>query len=346
MRLLRNNEEDARVLHDVDLLVQQFGVSGDDAGEVPEADGEIEAVAAHAPPPGSIEAIEDPFVRRAVRTSVHVRRYFPFYAGAALWLFAMLLIQPVGRDGGTEAAAPASFPRGAIASTPAEPALIDAAPSGDIGATSGAGGGFSFESVPDRSDFAAGGSSGSSTGSDFASSSDFESGGFDSGSFDSGGFETPAIEVEDEPEPLRITKSGYSSRTAGPLEQPPPGEGLPVGTVAGQPSKRSFIGLSGDETILRLKLIDDKSNVNASGAAVRACPIVADDWKAERGQPFAAQPPFSEPCVDGKRGDDGVFSFDLSSYGKPGSLAGFALIPRDAATESFNITFDPKTVTG
>jgi hypothetical protein len=114
-----------------------------------------------------------------------------------------------------------------------------------------------------------------------------------------------------------------------------------VAAVGGQPTKRSFVQLSGDETVLRLALVDDPSNVGAEQAIVKACPIVVDDWAAARGQAFEAQPAFSEPCVTGVRGADGTFAFDLSSFGEPGAASGFALVPASGATDSFNLTFDP-----
>ena len=348
MRLTRSND-DPRVMRDLEFLAEQYG-PGDapalppretdaaedaavvGAGDAAGAGAGVAVAAAPATP------FDDPFVDRFVRVSVHVRRFLPYYLGAAMWIFVMLLIQPRA-DTKDEFDAFNAFPAETTGLAPAAqsaesafPDEVDSAPFADIGATPSASGAFTFEPAPAVADT-------------------FTSGGFDAGSSE---FSTAPIDegAEDSPlvadsDPLTIVKSGYSSATAGtPLEQEPPGNGLPVAAAAGQVAKRSFVGLAGDETILKLKLVDDPSNLGAEQAVVRACPIVVEEWQGARGQAMEAEPLWNEPCVDGKRGDDGIWTFDLSTFGKPGDMPGFALTPgSDAAGASFNLTFDPKAVT-
>lgn len=284
--------------------------------------------------------LDDGFVRTFVRVSVHVHRFFPYYLGAAAWVLVMLLMSPAGERGADDGEL-AGFRQPSTANlspagefdSDAPAAEVPAAPSGfgDIAAIPSSDSSFSL-SMP------------SDTTTD-APSDDFSSTTFDSSAFESSSG-TSEITIDDEPEPLRISKSGYSSRTGGtPLEQEPPGGGLPVGAVAGEASKRSFVALTGDETVLRLKLVDDPSNVGAESAAIRACPIVTG-WEASRGASMDAEPAWAEPCIDAVRGDDGVWTFDLSTFGAPGDADGFALTPGTAAGLSFNLTFDPAPVRG
>jgi len=313
---------------DVDAAAEAAALAG--ADEV--AEGAADAAEAAEPSP-----FDDGFVRTFVRTSVHVRRFFPYYLGAALWLAVMLLMAPADRDDADLAGA--RLPETANLS-PAGEFAADAAVSpspafGDIGATP-ADATFSMEFSSDTS---------FSSGADLDSSATFS----DMTTFDTSGFssDTSTLTFADEPEPLRIIKSGYSSRTGGtPLEQAPPGNGLPVAAVGGEATKRSFIALSGDETVLKLKLIEDPSNVGVEQATVRACPIVTDGWQAARGMAMDAEPAWAEPCVDATRDAEGVWTFDLSSFGKPGSAPGFALTPGTAAGLSFNLTFDPSPARG
>lgn len=378
MRLVRDND-DPKVKHDLELLAGTFGrdaderetsVVGDDeqmaapGAGVPTAAGadgladaggtnggaEEDAAGRTGDPNDPLQQLDDPVVRSMVRTSVHVRRFFPYYLGAALWVLVMLLISPRTdapsgpTEGGfafAEDSSSVQAPEESVESAFTE----EVAPSfADIGATP-AESGFGFSSP-------------ASGGSDFAAGSDFSdsgssptSGGFDSSEFDSGSsgfssdFSSGGTDVADDPEPLRITKSGYSSATGGtPLEQAPPENGLPVSKAGSEVVKRSFIGVSGDESILRLKLVDDPSNVGVEQAVVRACPIVVEDWKAERGQSFDDQPLFQDTCVDGVRGDDGIFSFDLSKLGTVSEFPGFALTP-GAVAGAYSLTFDPQAVT-
>ena len=335
MRLLRNTTEDATVMRDLEMLARELGPEEGrtslavlDAPEVPD-DVPAEEAAPAEPLTPEEALLEDGFVRGFVRVTTHVRSFIAYYLGAALWLGVMLLMSPIGNSAATTEQIADPFAAGGaelasgetVESAVPEPV---AAPFADIGATPSDTGGFAFAAPSDTSSEAS--------------------------SFESDAFSTPpsiAEEIADDPEPLRIVKSGYSSRTGGtPLEQAPPGGGLPVSAVAGEGAKHSFIGLSGDETKLRLKLVEDSSNVGAESASVRACEITAAGWTAAQGMTFDAEPAWSpDKCVAGVRGEDGIFTFDLSSFREPGSAPGFALVPGDAAGTSFNITFDKTAVT-
>lgn len=362
MRLVRDND-DPKVRHDLELLARTYGdEEAGAAGAAAEAEGDAAEIAAATDayaadhdsagadsagddaPGGSddpVDQLDDPVVRGMVRTSIHVRRFLPYYLGAAVWVLVMLVMSPPsdtpgsGTNGGFAFAGDAS----SVGSGASVESAFDEEPApsfADIGATPSSSG-FAFGAEPAGDDFAAG--------DDFDSSSaDFDSGSFDDGGFSSGSdFDTP--EIDDEPEPLRITKSGYSSSTGGtPLEQEPPEGGLPVTAIAGDVQRRSFIAVSGDESVLKLKPIDDPANAGVESAVVRACTVVLEDWKAERGQSMDDEPLWQEPCVDGKRGADGVFSFDLSKLGKPSDLAGITLTAGTLNAQTFNIVFAPSAV--
>jgi hypothetical protein len=287
-----------------------------------------------------VAAIEDPFVRTFVRASVHFRRFFPYYLAGTAWVLMMLLIAPRGASQTQQTAVPDPFTgnaQEASSGQTVESAITDetagAAPFSDVGvATSDATSFSGLSATPaDSTDFSGSNSEG------FSSDS----------SFDAAAFEASAgsdLVIEPEARPIRIVQSGYSSRTGGtPLEQEPPSDGLPVSALPnGEAAKRSFVKLEGDETILKLKLVDDPSNVGAEQAVVRACVISVDGWKAERGMAMDAEPTWGEPCVDGARGEDGVWTFDLTVFGSPESNAGFALTPGGPAP--FNLTFSPSPV--
>ena len=54
-------------------------------------------------------AIEDPFLRRSVKTALHFRRYLPFYVFGTLWLVTLASFPSIrGNDGGTDATNPAA----------------------------------------------------------------------------------------------------------------------------------------------------------------------------------------------------------------------------------------------
>ena len=318
-------DEETRAAAAVALLEREEAAAAvDDAG----ADAGDAAVVAAEPSP-----LDDTFVRTFVRGAVHIRRFAPYYFGAAAWVIVMLLMAPQGRapEGG-ELAGFTPIPDAPLASS----AQTSEAPT-DLATPAP---GFSdIAAVPADSSIGFAAAPAGDGGAAFSDTSVTSSPEFSSSFSDSA-----ALAVPDEPEPLRIKKSGYSSRTGGtPLEQEPPGNGLPVGAVGGEATKRSFIELEGDETVIKLKLIEDSSNVGAEAAGVRVCPIVTE-WQAERGVAMDAEPAWSTPCVDGTRAEDGVWTFDLSAFGSPGTAVGFALTAGTAPGLSFNLTFDPSPV--
>ena len=346
-RLVRSND-DPKVLADLDLLAREYGSRTAGDVLVEEAPRESErAMVAAAPAPAAADddapgaepgPLDDPFVRTFVRTSYHLRRYFPYYLGAAAWVLVMLLMSPVGNGTDEE---PSEFAGPSAAFSEANQTVESA-----------------FNEVPAAPDF----TSATQGTSDFlaiAAADDFEPAvdtSSDTGDVDfEGDFDDPSlssdttITFEATPQPLRIVRTAYSSRAAGtPFEQDPAGGGLPVAAAAGQSSKRSFIALTGDETILRRKLVEDAgANVGAEAATVRACPIVTEGWAPTRGAAFdsAEEPDFAGPCVAAVVGEDGIWAWDLSSFAKPGESAGFALTTTAAeVSATFSLVFEPKVV--
>jgi hypothetical protein len=302
------------------------------------------------PLPPQVEAL-GPFEQRFVRGVVHVRRFLPFYAGAGLWLFAMLLIQPLGGGGGAASAdlagavgnRPAARAATSSATAPAATATVDAAPVfDDFGGSSLAGSSFDF----------------SSSSSSFASSFDDDtSSSSSSSSSPTTDFDTPATfgDVEGgsssatEEKKVAIVASGYASRTGGtPLEQDPADGSLPVHAAAGQAQKLSFVRLEGDDTTLRLKVLE--GGVNAETAAVRAC-VVTAAWQPARGVAMSAAPAFDATrCAVAKPGSTGVLEFDLAPFGVAGDGFGYVLtVAADVVPPpTFQIAFDgvPATAGG
>jgi hypothetical protein len=285
-------------------------------------------VVEHEPP------FDDPFVRRFVQTTVHVRRYLPFYGGALAWVLVMLLVQPIGggTDGSPLAGPDASGRRqaravgsvrpptesvtSAFSSTPSLPTFAGVLAGGDGSASSG----FSFDDELDSGSSFAGGDF------DFDSSSDLDTG----------------------PDPLRIVGSGYASATAGtPLEpvSNPSATGLPVASE-GTDTKRSFLRLTGDDSVLRLKLATDPgANRFEPVAAVKACPITAASWEPARAMTFSAAPAYD--CMISVAGArdaaTGEWTFDLHPFLGDALARGVALVP--ASRGMFQVTFAPSAVT-
>src|SRR5688572_10197642 len=93
LKLVRDND-DPQLLSDLERLAGREPVVVEEA---PPADEDVE--------PAPEAPFDDPFVRVFVRGSVHLKRYLPFYIGAAVWALTMLLIQPLGRDDAGDVAA-------------------------------------------------------------------------------------------------------------------------------------------------------------------------------------------------------------------------------------------------
>jgi hypothetical protein len=333
MRLLREND-DPKLLSDIERL------AGREPAPIEDVVAEDGVDAAGAEGAGVVEPgpLDDPFVRRFVQISVHLKRYAPFYAGAAVWALAMLLIQPVGGDGASsEVAGGVGFAGSssvAVATASADSAVADlnadaiGAPVFDntinAGAFSSADSAFADFT---ESEFAAG----NDDSSDSATTSptfDEETITFDDTEF-----------ADEEPEGLTILSSGYASRTGGtPAEQNPANGALPVAATLGNDTKYSFIELSGKGTVLRLKESPDGA-VAADTAVLKAC-IATTAWKPERGQAFDAGPKFDPACSTGAR-FDGVWSFDLTNFPAAELKKGLVLTPAAGTALTFQVNLEP-----
>jgi hypothetical protein len=336
LRLLREND-DPKLLADLERLAGRepepvVEEVVDDAGAAA-VEGGVEGDEVAEPHP-----FDDPFVRRFVQVSVHLKRYAPFYAGAAVWAFAMLLIQPVGRDGDTTDLAGGPGFAGAatvdVATASADSAVADLNADA-IGAPV-------FETVIGAAAF----SEGDSAFADF-SESEFSSGAGDSAMTEttSPTFEDDATvtfddtEFGDDDEGLTIVRSGYASRTGGtPAEQDPPGGALPVAVTLGQDTKYSFIELSGSDTVLRLRESPDGA-LQPEAAVLKAC-LATESWEAERAQAFADGPTFDPACSTGAR-FDGVWSFDLSTFPAEELKNGLVLTAGPGTAHTFQVNLEP-----
>ena len=335
MRFVRDND-DPKLLSDLERL----------AGREPEVlaveepvdavDGDVDPDEAAEPTP-----FDDPFVRSFVRASVHLKRYAPFYAGAAAWAATMLLIQPLGTDDQTTA--PAAF-AGTVSGASSASQVAAVAPTSDLNAD--AIGAPTFEAI---------------TGATFAPSSSFDSTSelaFDdssSTSFDdssstagsSGAGDTPTFDFGDDfgsdvDEGLTIVRSGYASATGGtPAEQDPVGGGLPVAVTLGNDTKRSFLALSGSATELRLRESPEGA-LQPEAAVIKLCPITSE-WEAERGQSINDSPTFESACSTGMR-TDGIWTFDLSGYSADQLAAGLTLTPGPGTAHTFEVVLEPNPI--
>jgi hypothetical protein len=348
VRLTRSND-DPQLLDDLERLARVHG----------DPDREPQPLAAEAPPAGVPEVqaaadagdpspLDDPFVRRFVRASVHVKRYLPFYAGAAVWALAMLLIQPLGRGGDRDAANLASATTGAgvARSSTAGNAVAAAAiaPAGDAAVAAPVYDDFGGSSLTSSSSAFDTGSSDFSSSGSFASSASESSTGSDTATFDDSTFSDTTSDFGNEPEPLTITASGYASRIGGtPLEQDP-GKGiLPVAATGGNDNKRSFIRLRGDDTTLRLQEAAS-GQVRSDSGAIKACVITAD-WTPTRAQSLESAPAFDATnCSTGVRDATGLWTFDLSNFAPLADAKGFALTPGAGTALTFEVQFSPTPV--
>lgn len=265
-----------------------------------------------------------------------LRRYQPVVVAVAAILIALLLLPEPDRPPGL-----ASTGRGAggeIVTPTTAPARSGVAGAGDAGAGFGTGGDVagSPSFPPVTSSFDAG-SSGRSAGSGSGSaapdspssdgSSAFPSGNVDgtSGSSDASSTATTARAVT----PLRVVSKTWTSRAAGtPLAKDGVPEGtLPVG-VRVEDDKQSFVRLAGEAEVLTLTEHPDGGRRNQGTVAVQACQITEEGWTDGEAIPIPDGPEYdSGKCVDGTRTDNGVWSFDLSSFASPTDRRGFALVP-------------------
>ncbi|MEA3078317.1 MAG: hypothetical protein QOF60_3225 [Actinomycetota bacterium] len=329
MQLTRSND-DPKLLGDLGRL------AGQPASVVVE-DGP--AAADEAVPEAS--PFDDAFVRRFVQVSTHVRRYAPFYAGAAMWFLAMVLIQPVGGGGGAgpETASSADFASAnSTVSSSSVTETVSAVPAAAVD-------GFGLSGSFVVSSYASPSPSPSSPAASSPSAATEPA---------PPGLPDPvdSLNMGDDVVPvvaLSILESGYASAAGGtPAEQSPPGNGLPVAAVGGNDAKRSFVRLSGTETTLRLKAIaGSMDQVTTYQAAVKACVITTADWVPRRGQKLDAGPAYDlSQCATGVAGAGGVWTFDLGYFGSVSAGNGFALVPGAGTVPSFEITFEPRAFAG
>lgn len=347
MRLTRSND-DPKLLDDLERLARAHGAPDREPRPLStELDAAAvaarEAEAAAAAEVSEATPFDDPFVRRFVQVSVHLKRYAPFYAGAAVWALAMLLIQPLGGGRPDDANLASASARSANRSAPAPSAGTGVAASAVAPAESAApvfddfgGSGLTTSSASSFDTF--GGSSfddsGSSSGADsFAADSSSSSPTFDDSSFATFGDEATG------PEPVTIAASGYASRVGGtPLEQDPGAGILPVAATAGNDNKRSFIRLSGEETTLRLKEAA-AGQVRPEAGSVKACLITAD-WQPARGMALDKAPAFDPTnCSTGVRDASGVWTFDVTNFAPLAESKGLALTPAAGTAATFEVRF-------
>ncbi len=353
MRLARKND-DPVLLRDLQKLTGRGGdiaVLDDPSTTAPpppvSADLEAAKAALRAfkrpPLPPEIAKLSE-FEQRFVRLSIHVRRFLPFYAGAAMWLLAIVLIQPLGGNGAQQLAGAVSGPAAArtgvraAATTPA--ASVESAPVfDDFGGSSV--GAFDFED--DATTFAP--SSSDNDSADLANDEPVVAAEEPAPTT----VDTPAVFADDgvapaPPSSLTVLASGYASTTGGtPLEQDPVGGLLPVHVVGGNVTKFSFVRLIGDDPVLRLKVA--AGGVNADAAAVRAC-VATTAWQPARGIKPEAAPKFDPArCATGRPGAPGVREFDLEQFGVLGDGNGFVLtVGADTAPPTYQLAFEPVAV--
>jgi hypothetical protein len=113
-----------------------------------------------------------------------------------------------------------------------------------------------------------------------------------------------------------------------------------VHSAAGQVQKHSFVKLAGEETTLRLKVVE--GGLNADTAAVKVCVITAD-WSPARGVKLDATPAFDAGrCASGRPGGTGIREFDLDLFGPNGDGFGYVItVGADTAPPTYRIAFEP-----
>ncbi len=147
--------------------------------------------------------------------------------------------------------------------------------------------------------------------------------------------------------PLRVLEGGWATTGAGTpaARTGVPADSFPVAAGAdGATSRRSFVRLTGDTTVLTLRLRTDAgANVNDASAALAACVITDPSWAPREAIALDQAPAFdAKRCAKGARQVDGSWRFDLGAFGDRAGAAGFTLVPDPARVSSpFQIVFDP-----
>lgn len=146
---------------------------------------------------------------------------------------------------------------------------------------------------------------------------------------------------------------------APPQSSPPnvPKGALAVAAIGGEPDKMSAIefnvdGEPGDLVESAVLVLRESAqagaNLNAEGAKILACPVTESFWADGASGAWRARPAFDCDLASapGERGEDGVWTFDLTAVaglwlveGHRGSTS-VALVEGAEAPESFQVAFD------
>lgn len=308
--LLRDNAADPRVRSDLDLLAGEYSDQAVAAAATEVAvrrESDLAALAAEYGDDTSATTEREPWWRASF---VHVRRYRTPYLIAAIVAAVLLLWRPAPLPTLAEAEGTTTLPDfnslNASGNNAVAPSL-DAAPTGL----------FPFDAATEPSAI-------DDTTSEPA-------------------FDTAVVPVFG-PRPLTVVASGYASILGGtPLEQPPPGDGLPVETVGGDVFKYSFVRLAGQGSAVRLRLLTDQgASINDTAAVVDMCHIATATWAATRGEALSAAPAYdSNDCHAAARDANGVFTFTFGAD-NPADINGWAIVPETANNATFQVTFAPK----
>ena len=156
------------------------------------------------------------------------------------------------------------------------------------------------------------------------------------------GATTPTAPTEGTPTPLRISESLWVTNGAGtPIGEAGVPEGsLPVANRFGDIDKSSYVRLTGTETTLTLTETVEGQRVAAGAAVVQACHSTDGGWAGGTNASFDDAPPVdTAACAIGARAEDGTWTFDLSAFGDPAAVTGFALLPGPEAPLDFQVAF-------
>jgi hypothetical protein len=160
-------------------------------------------------------------------------------------------------------------------------------------------------------------------------------------------FNAPTPAPAPPPTALRLAQTGYASSLGGtPVDQEPPGNGLPVEAIAGRVTKYSYARLSGGGNTLKLKaLTDDGASLNPGEARVQLCQITTKGWRPSRGTSATDAPAYAPgACLEGAL-KSGVWTFTFSSVYDPLQTNGWAIVPYLDGNVTFRVTFSPTAVT-
>jgi hypothetical protein len=275
-----------------------------------------------------------------------LRRYWPA-AVTALVIVVMAAFLPGDRPGspgglfGGSAPAPVAVSAGSGAGSDGSAAGVDTSGSDGAGvADSTYDSGASFGLRPSAT---FGGSSNSATtfgGNEDAAAPDAPL--FSSPSGSGGAGSGSGSGSSSQPVPLTISAKLWATNGSGtPLAtQDVPNGSLPVGKRVGQEDKRSYVRLSGTDTLLRLAEAGSGRSTGGSVVSVQACRVTQADWAEGSGVALSSAPAFeATSCVKGQRATDGVWEFDLSAYPDRADAKGFALVVAPDGGVDFQVNF-------